>query len=104
MTYTISQLPEVEHEIIEAALWYEMQKDGLGDELFHFIDEKISEVKNNPLQFEVAFKNCRRAIIKKFPYSIFYIPDERKIIIVAIIHQSRNPDILKKRIKNIYKK
>ncbi len=104
MNYTISQLPEVEQEVIEAVLWYEIQNVGLGDELFMMIDEKINEVITNPLQFEIVFKNVRRAIVKKFPYSLFYIIDERKIIIIAIIHQSRNPEIWKKRIKNIDKK
>ena len=46
MNYLISHLPEVEKEVIEAVLWYEIQKKELGDELFSLIDKKIFLVDN----------------------------------------------------------
>lgn len=49
----------------------------------------------------VRYKDVRIAHLDKFPYSIHFYIDEpdQKIIIIAILHNRRNPAIAYKRIE-----
>ena len=89
--------PLAEIEITEAAIWYNFQRDGLGEEFLLALEAKFNEIKRNPYQFKIIYKNVRRAFPNRFPYGIFFITEETIIYILAIVHTSRNPKIWKKR-------
>jgi toxin ParE1/3/4 len=43
-----------------------------------------------PEMYPVVHKNLRRALIRRFPYSVFYIVEKPIILIVGVVHQSRD--------------
>ncbi len=59
-------------ELIEAQDWYEGEANGLGRRLRRSIDVLIGRMSDNPRQFPVVFKNVRRALLRRFPYSLFF--------------------------------
>jgi len=89
--------PKTELDLKDAFNWYEEQKLGLGNKLIDAIDNCISSISNNPESFPFVHNNIRRALIKKFPFGIFYVSEKSKIIILAFFHLSRNPKVWKKR-------
>lgn len=89
--------PLAEIDITEAAIWYNFQRDGLGEEFLLALEAKFNEIKRNPYQFKIIYKNVRRAFPNRFPYGIFFIMEENIIYILAIVHTSRNPKTWKKR-------
>ena len=89
--------PLAEIDIAEAAIWYNFQREGLGEEFLLALEAKFNELQRNPYQFSIIYKNVRRAFPSRFPYGIFFITEENNIYILAIIHTSRNPKIWKKR-------
>lgn len=89
--------PLAEMDIAEAAIWYNFQRDGLGEEFLLALEAKFNEIQRNPHQFNIIYKNVRRAFPNRFPYGIFFITRENIIYIVAIVHTSRNPVVWKKR-------
>jgi toxin ParE1/3/4 len=89
--------PLAEIDVTEAAIWYNFQREGLGEELLLSFEAKFSEIQRNPHQFRIVYKNVRRAFPSRFPYGIFYIIEESDIYIVAVVHTSRNPSYWKKR-------
>lgn len=86
-----------ESEISDAALWYEKQRKGLGSEFLQSIDAALESIQRAPNLYTNIYKNVRRALIKRFPYSIFYILENGKIVIIAAFHEKRNPNIWKAR-------
>ena len=95
---TITLRPEAESDLEGAALWYEGQRQGLGGE---FLDEvtRILEILNEkPRLYPQVHKNLHRAMLRRFPFGIFYHVDSEGIIIVAVMHASRNPKEWKDRI------
>lgn len=86
-----------ESEISDAALWYEKQRRGLGSEFLQCIDAALESIQRAPNLYTNIYKNVRRALIKRFPYSIFYILENGKIVIIAVFHEKRNPNIWKAR-------
>ncbi|MBN1190526.1 MAG: type II toxin-antitoxin system RelE/ParE family toxin [Dehalococcoidales bacterium] len=48
-------------------------------------------------------KRTRRCRTNRFPYGLIYQVREDRILIVAIIHLSRNPETLKRRLEKLDK-
>jgi plasmid stabilization system protein ParE len=78
-------------EFLEAASWYEQQRTGLGDEFLHAVQATIDRVADSPLVFPLITGDVRRAVTRRFPYSIFFRYRGNTIIVVAIFHGRRKP-------------
>ena len=99
MSYTILIEELAEKDIDEAFLWFELQKEGLGFEFIESISETFEKIMNYPFANQLAYKNLRKTVIKRFPYLIFYFVDNDLIHIVAVMHSRRNPNFWKQRLK-----
>ena len=58
-------------ELIVALEWYEGESTGLGRQFQQAIDALVERMSENPRQFPIVFKNVRRALLRRFPYSLF---------------------------------
>jgi plasmid stabilization system protein ParE len=83
--------PEVEAEIADAADWYEARSTGLGTEFLRAVDAAIASIQRYPLGYQVVFKDSRRALLRRFPYSVIYSISDNEILIVTCIHGKRDP-------------
>jgi plasmid stabilization system protein ParE len=101
MEYEIIIRPEAEKDLTEAFVWYEDKRRGLGFDFLLQVDAGLRFVARNPQIYAPAYKGTRKHIIKRFPYKIIYVVEERKIIILGVIHGRRSPDVMKKRIEEI---
>ena len=66
----------------------------------HFLNNlftKLETIQTTPLIFSEKYKKTRVAYLKKFPFGIHFLIDNKTIHILAIIHTSRNPNIWQKR-------
>ena len=61
------------------------------------IDVVIDRMSDNPRQFPVVFKNVRRALLRRFPYSLFFVIEDNALIVIACFHASRDPSHWQKR-------
>jgi plasmid stabilization system protein ParE len=86
-----------EVEVLEAFLWYETIKQGLGEDFKRSVNSKIELIQQNPQAYSFIYKKIRSAKIKTFPYNIIYRVFDSKIQIIAIFHHSRNPKEWRKR-------
>ena len=98
MTRPIVFRPEVEAELAEAVDWYEMRGQGLGAELLRSLDAVIAQVQRRPTLYPIVFGSARRAVLRRFPYSVIYIVQDDEILIAACIHSKRDPIRWQKRI------
>ncbi len=60
--------------------------------------ETIVRMKANPYHAFNVTDIIRRAIIKKFPYIVYYSVEKDHIVVFAVLHQSKDPQILQKRL------
>jgi plasmid stabilization system protein ParE len=98
MTRRLVLEPEAEAEIAEAASWYEARSAGLGPEFLRAVEDLLVAIQRNPHQYQVAFREVRRAAVRRFPYVLIYTATEQEIIVVACIHGRRSPTRWKGRI------
>jgi plasmid stabilization system protein ParE len=78
-------------ELIEAQDWYEREVTGLGRRFRQAMDATIRRAGQNPRQFPVVLKNVRRALLRRFPYSLFFVIEEDVVLVIACFHASRDP-------------
>ncbi len=83
--------PAARAELIEAQDWYEGEAAGLGRRFRQAIDALIERMSDNPRQFPTVLKNIRRALLRRFPYSLFFVVEDDVITVIACFHASRDP-------------
>jgi plasmid stabilization system protein ParE len=92
MTYRLIIRPEAEFDLEDAFAWYESQDPGLGSEFVRSIDACISTIGRNPLAYRLIYQDARRALVRRFPYSIFYVVGEDTVFVIGVFHSKRNPN------------
>ena len=92
-------LPLAKQDIREAATWYNKKQKGLGKRFTAEVREKVRFIKQNPAACNERYNTVRTAVLKVFPFMLHYTIDERNktILISAVLHTYRNPDIWKNR-------
>jgi toxin ParE1/3/4 len=91
--------PEAEADILHAYDWYESQRAGLGIDFSLCLDAGFAAVLNRPKSFPKIHKAARRVLIHRFPYFIIFVEQKDVIVVVAVLHCSREPHIWRRRIK-----
>jgi len=84
-------------ELIQAQDWYEGEASGLGRSFREAIDALAQRMSGNPRQFPILFGNIRRALLRRFPYSLFFVVEDQDLIVIACFHASRDPSYWQKR-------
>ena len=87
---------EAEADISDAYKWYESQRKGLGESFLLCIEESLARISRKPTIYRLVHKNVRRILIHRFPFGIFFVEDNR-VVIIAVLHARRNPKAWKKR-------
>jgi len=89
---------EAEQDIKEAYEWYENQRLNLGRAFVAEVETKLEIIENNPDLYAKVYKNVRRALCKRFPYSVYFVKAEKDVVILGALHQRRNPSVWQARI------
>lgn len=84
--------PEAELDITEAYVWYETRRVGLGEEFLSSVDACMERIRRQPVACPVAYERYRRALIRRFPYAIFFEFDVMTVTVYAVFHTSRDPE------------
>ena len=63
------------------------------------VRNKVSLIKQNPKIYAIRYDNVRTSVLDVFPFIMHYTIDDKQkaVIISAILHTRRNPDIWKER-------
>jgi plasmid stabilization system protein ParE len=98
MTTTVLIRPEAEQDIADATVWYEAQHRGLGHKFLDEVHAMLLSIAETPLIYPNVYRNTRRALIRRFPFGVYYRVEGSKITVFAVMHGSRNPQNWKNRI------
>lgn len=101
MSFKIKLLPIVNLDLRKAKKWYQEKSETLAQEFKIEVNKEIDYIGEYPEHYQLKYKEFRQSLVTCFPYAIFYLVQEeqKQIIIFGILHTSRNPEIIKKRIK-----
>ncbi|WP_299892353.1 type II toxin-antitoxin system RelE/ParE family toxin [uncultured Lacinutrix sp.] len=83
---------EANLEIIEAYLYYEEKRLGLGEEFLEHLETYFDRITVNPKHFPQKRKPYREAFIKRFPFLIIYETAKGKVIVYSVFNTWQNPE------------
>lgn len=89
---------DAEAELVGQIEYYEDKVPGLGLDFLKEIEQSVSLIAGSPTVWPLRGLGCRRYLINRFPFSIFYLLKPDTVWIVAIAHTSRRPYYWKERL------
>lgn len=90
--------PDADAELAEARQWYAHQRKGLDAEFMLCVEEALQRIVRTPKSYSVAHRQFRRAVVRRFPFAIFYEVTADEIRVMAVFHSRRNPKRWKSRV------
>lgn len=98
---TVITEPEAEREWNEAVDYYDQREPGVGVRFNAVVRSYLKALAARPERFPLVARLARKAKIKDWPYSIFFVVDDvrRQIKVVAVWHGRRNPADLRRRLR-----
>lgn len=91
--------PEALEEYESAASYYSERDPELQLRFIESIEASIERVLEAPTRWRVIDDDVRRCLAHVFPYGILYTIEADFILIVAVMHFSREPGYWKERIE-----
>ena len=91
VAYSVVFTQTARAELIGAQGWYEDAVPGLGRRFRAEIDALIERISAHPLQFPAVYGKVRRALVRRFPYMLFFIVEGDTLLVIACFHASRDP-------------
>ena len=82
---------EAEAGIASAYDWYEEQRRGLGTEFLEDVSFTIAAIESNPRQFRRVNWIMRRALLRRFPYGVYFLDLDEIGLVATVRHLSRDP-------------
>ena len=84
--------PEARAEFDEAVLYYERQREDLGDEFIEDFLLAMTEIEEAPGRWPEIDPGIRRFLMSRFPYRVIYRLANDLVEVIAVSHSARHPD------------
>jgi hypothetical protein len=91
-------LPAAQAEFAEAVVYYNAQRDGLGEEFTEEVQRTIARIIEYPEAWSLLSRRTRRCPTNRFPYGIIYQVSGNMLLIIAVMHLHRAPQAWRSRL------
>jgi len=88
----VRRAAELDLERIED--WYDEQRPGLGREFRNAVDVTVARIADDPLAYPDRYRGARRALLRRFPYILWYRVLEGYVVVLACVHGRRDPGVV----------
>ncbi len=78
------------NRVRDAAIWYESQRRGLGDEFTFEISRAVEKAAESPARYPLVFGDIRRTVARRFPYEIYFRIRGSVVVVLAVFHGRRD--------------
>jgi toxin ParE1/3/4 len=89
--------PEALTEYAEAVQHYADQRTEIAQVFINAVEDAVYRIRESPKRYVVIDEDVQRCMIRKFPYGILYTIEPDYILILAVMHYSREPGYWKNR-------
>ena len=81
--------PSAKRDIAEADAYYAPY--GKADAFIAALDQVFMQIADRPLMHPLIYEDVRRALVRRFPYSVFFVIEPERAVVLAVHHQRRDP-------------
>ncbi|MBW4661750.1 MAG: type II toxin-antitoxin system RelE/ParE family toxin [Drouetiella hepatica Uher 2000/2452] len=89
--------PEALAEYAEAVEYYTQQRIEVAQAFIDAVENAVYRIRESPTRWQIIDEDIRRCLTQKFPYGILYTIEPDYILILAVMHCSREPGYWKNR-------
>ena len=89
--------PVARREVEGAVEHYEEQSPGLGLEFLRSLRATIASVRRAPEMYPRVHGETRRALLRRFPYAVFYREVTDAVVVLGVVHTHRDPQVWQSR-------
>ena len=79
--------PDAYGHIRSATRWYVLKEINLPGRFLAELDEILDSIAENPYRFRRVRGSVRRALMKRFPYSVYFVLAVDTVYVAGILHQ-----------------
>ena len=89
--YRLVAEPAVDLDVEAAFDWYQDERAGLGLEFLDELRAAYGRVAEGPLKYLELRSGIRRALLRRFPYAVYFAAEADIVVILAVLHAHRDP-------------
>jgi len=83
--------PEARLDVLDARDWYDGQIPGLGAEFVERVEASVDRIQRFPFSHAEVVPPIRKAVLRRFPFSLLYTVEPDVIVVLGCFHQRRDP-------------
>lgn len=91
MNYQVIISEAAESDIQDSFFWYKYRSESLAQLFIQHLDEVLQILLKNPNQFQERAKGLRVGFLRKFPFGVHYIIENKRVLVIGVFHTSRDP-------------
>ncbi len=91
IAYRLVSDPRADRDIEGTFHWYEHEQSGLGLEFLDELRATYDRIVKGPLMYQELRTGVRRALFGRFPYAVYFAVEGHVIVVLAVLHASRDP-------------
>jgi plasmid stabilization system protein ParE len=89
--YRLVAEPRVDLDVAAAYDWYEKERAGLGREFLDELRATYNRIADGPLKYQHLRSGIRRALVRRFPYGVYFAVEDDVIVVLCVLHANRDP-------------
>jgi plasmid stabilization system protein ParE len=82
---------EARKDIEDARIWYLRRSDVLGRDFVRSLRLCLDGIEQFPERHPIVHRNIRRALMRRFPYMVLYVPLGDASAVIGCLHIRRDP-------------
>lgn len=91
MTLPVVLAEDAQADLEAAQDWYAARHAGLAEAFLVELDRQFDHIGRAPHHFPMVYRGVRRALMRRFPYALFFREMNEAILVLACFHASRDP-------------
>ena len=84
-------LTAAKSDVADAIAYYNSEEPGLGSQFAAEVRKTIERILQFPNAWTSLSKRVRRCQVNRFPYAVFYSLQNDIVIVIAVLHNHREP-------------
>ena len=89
--YRLVSAPYADLDVEAAFEWYENERAGLGLEFLDELRATYNRIADGPLKYLLIRSGIRRALLRRFPYAVYFAVEGDVLVVLTVLHASRDP-------------
>jgi plasmid stabilization system protein ParE len=89
--YRLVSEPQADLDIETTFHWYENEHSGLELDFLDELRAAYDRIAERPLKYQELRSGIRRALLRRFPYAVYFAVEGDVIVVLAVLHAGRDP-------------